>query len=244
MSLLKADLHLHTRDGDPFIAYDAYALVDRAAREGFHVLSITNHDTLTFSEHLAAYARKRRILLIPGVEATVEGRHVLVYNFDVSLSALRTFTSLRRCKGPDWLVTAAHPFFPAPFSLRSRLLREIDVFDAIELSHFYTRKIDFNQRAVAFAREVGLPLVGSSDSHLDRQFGTTYSLIESEPTVCCVLSAIRKGHVRVVSRPLPLGEMTRIGAEIVLRDVWASTKAAVRSRVSARDPLRRLLRTR
>jgi len=104
MSWLKADLHLHTREAEPFIAFDAYGLIDRAAREGFQVLSITNHDTLTFSDRLAAYARARGILLIPGAEATIEGRHVLLYNIDVPLSAIGTFARLRQFKGPDWIL--------------------------------------------------------------------------------------------------------------------------------------------
>lgn len=79
---LKADLHPHTREGEAFIAWQARDLIDRAAREGFQVLSITNHDRLTFSQELAAYARERGILLIPGVEATLEGRHVLLYVLD------------------------------------------------------------------------------------------------------------------------------------------------------------------
>ena len=244
MSWLKADLHLHTREAEPFIAFDAYRLIDRAAREGFQVLSITNYDTLTFSDRLAAYARARGILLIPGAEATIEGRHVLLYNTDVHLSAIQTFARLRRFKSPDWVVIAAHPFFPAPISLGRRLLDEIDVFDAIELSHFYTGMIDFNRKAVAMSRELGLPLVGNSDSHLERQFGTTYSLIESEPTVPCVLAAIRKGQVRIVSRPLALGEMIRIGTELVLGAARDRTNAAVRSCLPPHQPLRRLLRIR
>ena len=244
MGWLKADLHLHTREAEPFIAFDAYRLIDRAAREGFQVLSITNHDTLTFSDHLAAYARKRGILLIPGAEATIEGRHVLLYNIDVHLSAIGTFARLRQFKSPDWLVVAAHPFFPAPVSLGNRLLDEIDVFDAIEFSHFYTGRIDFNRRATAMSRELGVPLVGNSDSHLARQFGTTYSLIESELTVPCVLSAIRKGRVRIVSRPLALREMIRIGTELVLRNAWDRTNNAVRSCVPAPRRLRWPLRAR
>lgn len=54
MCWLKADLHVHTREGEFFIAFDAYRLVERAAQGGFHVLSITNHVTVTFSEHLGA----------------------------------------------------------------------------------------------------------------------------------------------------------------------------------------------
>jgi predicted metal-dependent phosphoesterase TrpH len=242
VTTLKADLHLHTREGDAFIGYDAYALVDRAAREGYEVLSITNHDRLTFSDRLEAHAAARGILLIPGAEATIEGCHVLLYNFDVSLSALRTFADLRRFKGPDWLVVAPHPFFPASFSLGSRLLRELDLFDAIELSHFHTRRIDFNRRAIALARETGRPLVGNSDSHLPRQLGTTYSLIEAEPTVYSVLSAIRHRRVRPVSHALTLPGLLGIGTEMVAREWWERVRHP--RRAAAPEPARRLARSR
>jgi predicted metal-dependent phosphoesterase TrpH len=207
---LKADLHLHTREGEGFIGYDARALIDRAARAGFQVLSITNHNMITFSADLQGYARERGILLIPGVEATIEGKHVLLYNVDVPPARIRTFADLRRLKRPGWLVVAAHPFFPGPVCLRKRLLEELDLFDAIEFSHFYTRGINFNRPAVRLAREVGLPLLGTSDSHLVRQFGTTYSLIEGEMTVASVLNTIKKGQVTVVSRPLTLPQWAGI----------------------------------
>jgi len=216
---LKADLHLHTREGEGFIAYDARSLIDRAARKGFQVLSITNHNVLTFSEDLEAYARERGILLIPGIEATIEGKHVLIYNLDVPLERIRTFADLRRFKRPEWLVVAAHPFFPASFCLREHLLKEIDLFDAIEFSHFYTPRIDFNRPAVRLGREVGLPLLGTSDSHLVQQFGTTYSLIEGELTIASVLAAIRKGKVQVVSHPLTFRQCVGIGIRMIAGDL-------------------------
>jgi len=220
--------HGHTREAEAFIPYTDSALIDRAAAEGFQVLAITNHDTLTMSPRLADDARQRGILLLPGAEATIEGRHVLLYNFDVPLSAIGTFERLRRFKTPDWLVVAAHPFFPAPISLGSRLREELDVFDAIELSHFYTPAVDFNRKAVALARETGLPLLGCSDSHLTRQLGTTYSLLDAAPTVDCVISAIRSGRVQVVSRPLRLHEMVSIGAQLMVGEL--------RQRVRRRTP--------
>jgi predicted metal-dependent phosphoesterase TrpH len=231
---LKADLHLHTSEGDPFVTYDARALVDRAARAGYDVLSVTNHDQLTFSRALADYAAERGILLVPGVEATIEGCHVLIYNLDVSPSSLRTFADLRKYRTPEWLVVAPHPFFPAPGSLRHRLRRELDLFDAIELSHFYTRRIDFNRRAIALAEKAGLPLVGSSDSHLSRQLGTTYSEIDGELTVFSVLSAIRAGRVRPVSHPLTLAQLVALGTELVARDAWH--RVSPRRRQPALEP--------
>src|SRR5207249_11256745 len=69
-------------------------------------------------------------------------------------------------------------------------------------------------------------------SHLARQFGTTYSLVQGEPTVACVLSAIRKHQVQIVSHPLTLRAMTLIAAEIGLRDGWHRAKAALRPGLS------------
>lgn len=225
---LKADLHLHTCEGERFIAHDARALIDRAARAGYQVLSITNHNIVTHDEALRAYAQDRGILLIPGVEATIEGKHVLLYNLDVPPSRIRTFSDLRTLRRPEWLVVAAHPFFPGPTCLRGRLVREIDLFDAIEFCHFYTRRIDFNRSAMRLAKEAGLPLVGNSDCHLARQFGTTCSLIDAAPVAESVLRAIRKGRVEVVSHPLALPQCLGIGAELALRNYLDRIKTLAR----------------
>ena len=226
---LKADLHLHTWEGERYIGYDARSLIDRVARNGFQVLSITNHDMVTFSEDLDAHARDRGVLLIPGVEATIEGKHVLLYNIDVPPERIRTFADLRRLKGPEWLAVAAHPFFPGSTCLRRRLVEEIDLFDAIEFSHFYTRQIDFNRPAVSLAQEVGLPLLGTSDGHLVQQFGTTYSQIEGELTVESILMAIRKGRVQVVSEPLTLRQLAGIATGLLVGDCREKVKKGFRS---------------
>jgi predicted metal-dependent phosphoesterase TrpH len=228
---LRADLHVHTREGEAPIAYTAPEIIARAAREGYRVLGITNHDLITYSDDLAAYARDRGVLLIPGVEATVEGRHVLVYNPDVEVDKLRTFDDLRRYRTPEWLVAAPHPFFPASYCLRERLWQEIDLFDAIEFSHFYTPRVDFNRAAVKLAGAVGLPLMGTSDSHLDEQFGTTFSLVESELSVESVLSAIKRGRISVVSRPLGLAQCLSILARQALGNARESARARMRGRV-------------
>src|SRR3989442_8582022 len=154
---LRADLHIHTSEAEPFIAYNARDVIARAAREGYRVLSITNHDTLTFSGELAAYARDHGIVLIPGVEATVEGRHVLVYNADVAVDKLQTFADLRRYRTPEWLVVAPHPFFPASYCLRERLWQGIELFHAIQVRHLFTPRPDFNPAAGQPAPPARLP---------------------------------------------------------------------------------------
>lgn len=209
---LKADLHLHTCEGpECIVRWTPRELIDLAARAGYHVLSITDHDRLTYDSSLASYGRDRGIVLIPGVEATVEGRHVLLYNFPHPPEALRTFGDIRRRKGPLSLVVAPHPFFPGPTSLRQRLVENLDLFDAIEYCHYYTARLDYNRPALRFARGRDLPLVGNSDAHLPCQFGTTYSLIEAEPTTAGVLGAVRAGQTRLVSRPLKTSALIEVG---------------------------------
>jgi predicted metal-dependent phosphoesterase TrpH len=209
---LKADLHIHTCEGpEDIVRWTPREVIDLAAQAGYHILSFTDHDRRTYDSSLAAYAQERGIVLIPGVEATIERRHVLLYNFSRSLDRLRTLSDIRRRKGPDTLVIAPHPFFPGPTSLRQRLVENLDLFDAVEYCHFHTAWLDYNRAARRLAQTNDLPLVGTSDAHLPCQFGTTYSLIEAEPTLEGVLSAIRAGQVRVVSRPLKASELFAVG---------------------------------
>jgi predicted metal-dependent phosphoesterase TrpH len=212
--LLKADFHIHTRE-DPhdFIRYTAVELLHEAARQGFQVLALTCHNKRIHTEDLRRRAADLGILLIPGVEAAIEGKHTLLLDMPYSRLRVRTFAHVRALKGEGGLVIAPHPFFPAPKCLGAKLRENLDLFDAIEFSHFYTQRLDFNRRAVAYARRMDMPLVGTSDCHRLWQLGTTYTLVEAaEKTVPAVFEAVRAGRVRVVTAPLrPLDRLRGLG---------------------------------
>ena len=202
--LLKADFHTHCRE-DPhdFIRYTAVELIAEAARQGYDVLAITCHNKRIHTEELQKRAADLGILLIPGVEAAIESKHTLLLDMPYSRFKVRRFSHLRRMKRDGGLVIAPHPFFPAPKCLNSKLRENLDVFDAIEFSHFYTRTVDFNRKAVEYARRMELPLVGTSDCHRLWQLGTTYTIVEAAAkTIPAVFGAIRAGRVRVVTAPL------------------------------------------
>ena len=101
--MLKVDLHLHTAE-DPadYILHDAHQLIDRAAGLGFDALAITLHDRQLADPRVFAYARERRIVLLPGIERSIQGRHVVLINFPQSSEQIRTFDDLAR---PE----SAHP---------------------------------------------------------------------------------------------------------------------------------------
>jgi len=207
---LKADLHLHTAE-DPYdrVRYTAKEIISRAADEGFDVLSITNHQIMTFSPELFSYAQERGILLIPGVEVTVRRRHVLLLNPppDKSYSDFSLLSKLRR---PETLIIAPHPYFPSAYSLNGCLLKHRHLFDALEYCHFYSPRINFNQKAIEVAQSHGFPLIGNSDAHFLSQFGTTYSLIDAQKNIESIFAAIRAKRVAVVTRPLTSFEMGSI----------------------------------
>ena len=210
--MLKVDLHLHSgEDPADHIAYDARTLVDRAADMGFDALAITLHDRQFADARVLDYARDRGIVLIPGIERTIEGSHVLLINFHEGAEEVRTFADLAALKSRgSGLVIAPHPFFPHRSSLKSRLAAHADLFDAVEWSYFWTGALNFNARAASWATEHGKPLVGNSDLHDLRQLGRTYSLVFAEPGADAICHAVKQGLVSVQTAPVPVTELAEV----------------------------------
>ena len=63
------------------IPYTTRELIDRAVRLGFDALAVTLHDKQLALDSLMPYASERGIVLIRGIERTIEGKHVLLLNF-------------------------------------------------------------------------------------------------------------------------------------------------------------------
>lgn len=205
MPRLKVELHSHTAD-DPIdlIPYTAEDLIDHAASLGYQAIAITLHHKQFDVEPLRRYAADRGIVLLPGVERTIERRHVLLINFSAATQNVNSFTDLealrRREKG---LVVAPHPFYPKSKGLGSVADRHASLIDAVEVHGFHPVGIDiFNNRARRWAARFGKPLVGNGDVHRLSQLGSTYSIVDADPEPDSICEAIRAGRVDVHSTPL------------------------------------------
>ena len=210
--MLKVELHAHTAD-DPVdrIPYTTFELIDRAASLGYDALAITLHERQLDIHRFEGYAADCGIVLIPGVERTIEGRHVLLLNFSRATERVRTFADLARLKARErGLVVAPHPYFPAPVCLRGDLERHADLFDAVERNAMFLRGMDFNARAERWAAQHGKPVVGNGDVHRLMQLGATYSVIDAPPDAAAICEAIRAGRLHVESRPLSWIEAARV----------------------------------
>ena len=217
--MLKADFHIHTsEDREDLIRYSATELIDMAAFHGYSALAITNHNLNIWTEWLRDYARERGIVLISGMEATVEGRHVLLYNFDFAELSVNCLHDLYALKDRDNMIIAPHPCYPSTVALRKLFFKHIHLFDAVEVSHFWCRTINFNKKAIETAEKYRLPLVGTSDAHQRRQFHTTWSEVDAMPHPVAIMDAVKAGKVRVCTSPLPLTTLVSINTLMLWRN--------------------------
>jgi predicted metal-dependent phosphoesterase TrpH len=212
--MLKADLHLHSSE-DPYdiLDYDARDLIRHAAKLQFDVIAITLHGKVIADPGLQQFASDLGVLFIPGIEKRIHGKEILIYNVtQAQMDAVRTFPDLRELKrqmGDEMLVIAPHPFFRRSQCLGRHLEENIDVFDAIEYCHLYTRFWNLNKRAVRVAREHHKPMVATSDSHALWMFGNNYTLLDVPKTMAGVFRGVREGLGKPHSEPIKMMECVK-----------------------------------
>lgn len=212
---LKVDLHVHTaNDLVEIVAgrknlIPPRELIDMAVEQKFDAIAITHHGVQYHEHELAAYARQKGLLLIPGVETYIQKKHVLLINFSTKKHIL-TFQDLAKYKTDEVLVIAPHPFYLVPECLGRNLIRHRHCFDAVEYCHYYYKWFNLNRKALRIARRLNLPMIGNSDAHRHFQFGKTYSYVYAEEkTTPAIIQAIKQGKVEYVSHPLTLREFLR-----------------------------------
>ena len=145
------------------------------------------------------------MVLLPGIERTIQRRHVRWINFPRECEAVASFDDVRALKQrfPKGIVIAPHAFYPIVSAMGRDGEGCLDVVDAIEVNSMFTPWVNFNNRAVAWARAHGKPVVGNTDLHLLEQLGTTYTLVDAPPDADAICAAIRAGKVELRARALP-----------------------------------------
>jgi predicted metal-dependent phosphoesterase TrpH len=241
--VLKVELHSHSAD-DPVdaIPHSTAQLIDRAAALGYQALAITLHDRQLDVREYGSFAAERGVTLIPGIERTIQGKHVLLLNFSRASEDVRTFDDLAALKRREaGLVIAPHPFFPGSTCVRGAIDRYRHVFDAVEYNGMFTSTLNFNVDAVRWAHIHGKPMVGCGDIHRLRQLGSTYSLVDAEPDAGAICAAILAGRVQVQATPRSWASAIGIMADLTIAEVlpagfWQEAPVAAPLTVARRSP--------
>lgn len=204
---LKANLHLHAGDDqEDAIPYSFIEALDEAKRLGFTCLALTCHNTFVNKAEYAKAAEGRGILFVPGIERTIEKKHVIILNPDENILHVRTFEELAAYKKtrPNILIIAPHPFLggESSFSLNGKLAEHSALFDAIEQTWFYSTLMNPNKKAARAAQEYSLPLIATSDTHELKWLNTSYAEIDvKEQSIPALFDAIRAHQFKNVSSP-------------------------------------------
>ena len=211
---------MHTGE-DPYddIKYSAKELIDYTAKLGFDVLAITNHHKIHYNKDLNDYAKKKNILLIPGVETHINGKEVLLLNTRKP-DNLKDYSDLERLRKENVIVIAPHAFYPPKQCLKEKLIKNIKYFDAIEYCHYYLPFFNkYNKKAVRTAKKYNKTIIGSSDCHSLFQVNHTYSLIDADKDIDSVLEAIRKGKIEIKTKFLPNVYLLNIFSKLILNGI-------------------------
>jgi predicted metal-dependent phosphoesterase TrpH len=213
MPSFRIELHSHCQ-GDPVdtaLSHTLYQHIDRAKEVGLDAIAITWHRGICEDTKAFAYARERGILVIPGIEADVEGQyHLLVLNVAPGdLPGTPTWAQIRtlRVRKPEVLVIAPHPFYPHPSCLGGEMTKHADCIDAVEWCGLHVNWlpawVNPNLRAARWAQQYGKTLVACSDAHSLGAIGRNASTVEAEDlSIDSILAGIRAGRVSFQRRSL------------------------------------------
>ena len=217
MPSYRVELHSHCQ-GDPVDIYLKHTLfqhIDRAKEVGLDAIAVTWHRKICAVPEAFAYARERGVLLIPGMEAEVDRRHLVVLNLaEGDLPGEPTWNQIRalRLRKPEVLVMAPHPFYPHPSCLGNNMDGHTDCIDAVEWCilhvHWLPGRVNPNLRAARWAHKHGKTLVASSDAHSLSVIGKNASVVEADDlTPEALFAGIRAGRVSFHRRALEFGPL-------------------------------------
>ncbi len=246
MPSYRVELHSHCQ-GDPVdlnLRHSLFEHIDQAKAVGLDAIAITWHRKVCVRPDAEAYARERGVLLIRGMEAEIDQRHLVVLNLNENdLPGATSWAEIRalRRRRPDVFVMAPHPFYPHPSCLGGRLDENIDCIDAVEWCMLHVGwlpgRVNPNLRAARWAQQHGKTLIACSDAHALNTIGRNASTVLAEElTPAALFAGLRAGHVSFHRRSLDLGPLLLQTGKVVLSQPkqlgrWVATSMSQRRAV-------------
>ena len=210
-----ADLHMHTVASDGFPTVQE--LLDYVAAQGrLDVIAVTDHDTLEASLWAYAHRDDYPFDIVPGVEISSRGGHVL--GLWVTQPVPRDFSlteTVAAIHEQDGLAVLAHPFeLFVDYHLWWRYLTRPEVLlesgiDAIEAHNSGAPSPGGNLLSRRMARKLKLPMTGSSDAHTLTAIGCGVTCFEGR-TALDLRRAILTGRTGAEGQLWPITDYLRL----------------------------------
>ena len=176
------DLHCHTAASFDCLA-SPESVVKAAASRGLTHLAITDHDRIEGALRARDVAPQGLTIIVGEEVKTADGDLVALFlerAVPPGMSARDTIAAVREQGG---MVGIPHPFDRYRGSmLNDPKLEAIgQLVDWVEAHHARIVGAAGNERAAAFAKEVGLPGVAVSDAHSTIEVGVAYTVVQVDP---------------------------------------------------------------
>ena len=197
---VKIDLHVHTSYSyDGLIKPKELAVyAKRACLDG---IAITDHDVI---EGAIKIARNTDYLIIPGIEVTSLGGHVIGLNVEEQVpSKLSVDETVDKIHEAGGIAVACHPSALFKESLGKRTTARFDAIEVINSS-----VIPFNRskrKSQKIASMLGIAKVAGSDAHYGPEIGYAYTIVDAELDADEIVKAISKGLCEPFGTAIPLG---------------------------------------
>lgn len=194
---LRIDLHVHTH-----YSYDGLItpkeLVFYSKKAGLDGVAVTDHDTLRGALKLM---RQREVMVIPGMEISAVGMHVLALNVTSPIPPeLGVQETIDRIHEAGGIAVASHPTAILKGNLRM-LTAKFDAIEVMNSSAFpFLFAMWFNRR---LAKSLGLPQTAGSDAHYGPEIGSAYTIVDVDLDVEKVVEAVREGRAVPCGRHIP-----------------------------------------
>jgi len=194
------DLHCHTRASFDCLS-SPKAVVRAAADRGLTHLAITDHDRIDGALEARALAPAGLTVIVGEEVKTRGGDLICLFLREAIPPGLSATEAIQAAREQGGLVGIPHPFD----RLRGSLLRDpamealASIVDWVE-THNARVLGRGNERAVAFAREHGLPGVAVSDAHSILEVAVAYTRLEGDPATPAGLLAALAGAQQIPGR--------------------------------------------
>jgi predicted metal-dependent phosphoesterase TrpH len=193
------DLHVHSRGSGDTLA-DPEECVLRGIERGLHVIAFTEHYSFEASEPIEPLQERYRdrILILRGVEFSAEEGHCLVFGVDTDrlvtpyAPAAELVWEVNRAGG---VVIPSHPYRGG--SGLGDLVLSLPGIAALEGHNGCNGQV-FNRRAIAAARQRGIPCTGGSDAHLPGEVGSCFTLFSERVTAENLVGLLKAGRYDAV----------------------------------------------
>lgn len=201
---LRIDLHVHTEcSADSIITLDK--LLFHAKRKRLDAVAVTDHDTL---EGASRYIKRTDFLIIPGIEISSLGGHIVALGIDElvpkGLTIEETLDRIHKARG---VAIACHPSALFKGSIGHRTSSRFDAVEVMNASVIpFGRSVSTSRR---MALSLGLPQVGGSDAHYGPEIGCAYTTVEAEPNNREIMEALKSGLCEPAGGSIPLTLRTK-----------------------------------